>query len=42
MENMLIYSVKEVAKILHTSPNYVYSLIEKDTYQLLSWVVLKF
>ena len=28
-ENMLIYSVKEVAKILHTSPNYVYSLIEK-------------
>ena len=29
MENMLIYSVKEVAKILHTSPNYVYSLIEK-------------
>ena len=29
MENMLIYSVKEVAKILHTSPNYVYCLIEK-------------
>lgn len=29
MENMLIYSVKEVAKLLHTSPNYVYSLIEK-------------
>ena len=29
MENMLIYSVKEVAKILHTSHNYVYSLIEK-------------
>ena len=29
MENMLIYSVKEVAKILHTSPNYVYNLIEK-------------
>ncbi len=26
---MLIYSVKEVAKILHTSPNYVYSLVEK-------------
>lgn len=26
---MLIYSVKEVVKILHTSPNYVYSLVEK-------------
>ena len=26
---MLIYSAKEVVKILHTSPNYVYSLVEK-------------
>ena len=25
----LIYTVQEVAKIIHTSPNYVYKLIEK-------------
>ena len=24
----IIYTVKEVAKILHTSPNYIYSLVE--------------
>lgn len=29
MNNSLIYTVKEVATILHTSPNYIYSLIEK-------------
>lgn len=28
MNNSLIYTVKEVAKLLHSSPNYVYSLIE--------------
>ena len=28
MEERLIYTVKEVAKILHSSPNYIYSLIE--------------
>lgn len=27
MNDSLIYTVKEVAKILHTSPNYVYALI---------------
>lgn len=30
MENeRLIYTVPEVAKLLHSSPNYIYSLIEK-------------
>ena len=30
MENeRLIYSVQEVAKLLHSSPNYIYLLIEK-------------
>lgn len=29
MNNSLIYTVKEVATLLHTSPNYIYSLIEK-------------
>lgn len=28
MNNSLIYTVKEVSKLLHSSPNYVYSLIE--------------
>lgn len=28
MNESLIYTVKEVAKILHTSPNYVYALID--------------
>lgn len=30
MNNTLLYSVKEVAKLLHTSPNYVYELIDKN------------
>lgn len=29
MNETMIYTVKEVAKLLHCSPNYVYSLIEK-------------
>lgn len=29
MENTMVYTVQEVAKILHTSPNYIYTLIEK-------------
>ena len=29
MENDILYSTHEVAKILHSSPNYVYKLIEK-------------
>lgn len=29
MDGLMIYTVKEVAVILHTSPNYVYELIEK-------------
>lgn len=29
MNNSLIYTVKEVATILHTSPNYIYELIDK-------------
>lgn len=29
MNETMIYTVKEVAKILHCSPNYVYDLIEK-------------
>ena len=28
MKDTLIYTVKEVAKIIHTSPNYVYELIQ--------------
>lgn len=29
MSERLIYTVQEVAKILHSSPNYIYSLIDK-------------
>lgn len=29
MSENLIYTVQEVAKILHSSPNYIYSLIDK-------------
>ena len=29
MNDKLVYTVQEVAKILHSSPNYIYSLIEK-------------
>lgn len=29
MSESLIYTVQEVAKILHSSPNYIYLLIEK-------------
>lgn len=29
MSEQLIYTVQEVAKILHSSPNYIYSLIDK-------------
>lgn len=29
MSDTLIYTVQEVAKILHSSPNYIYLLIEK-------------
>lgn len=29
MEERLLYSVHEVAKILHSSPAYIYKLIEK-------------
>ena len=29
MCDVLIYTVQEVAKILHSSPNYIYSLIDK-------------
>ena len=29
MSDVLIYTVQEVAKILHSSPNYIYSLIDK-------------
>ena len=29
MEDNMIYSAHEVVKILHSSPNYVYKLIEK-------------
>lgn len=29
MNEPMIYTVKEVAKILHTSPNYIYTLIDK-------------
>ena len=28
MNESLVYTVKEVAKLLHTSPNYVYALID--------------
>lgn len=28
MEDTMIYTVKEVAAMLHTSPNYIYKLIE--------------
>ncbi len=29
MNDTLIYTVQEVAKILHSSPNYIYQLINK-------------
>ncbi len=29
MNEKMIFSVKEVAEMLHSSPNYIYSLIEK-------------
>lgn len=29
MSERLVYTVQEVAKILHTSPNFIYTLIEK-------------
>ena len=29
MEDNILYSAHEVAKLLHSSPNYVYKLIEK-------------
>lgn len=29
MNETMIYTVKEVAKLLHCSPNYIYELIEK-------------
>ena len=29
MEEKLIYTVQEVAKLLHSSPNYIYELINK-------------
>jgi excisionase family DNA binding protein len=29
MENTMVYTAQEVAKILHSSPNYIYTLIEK-------------
>lgn len=29
MSEILIYTVQEVAKILHSSPNYIYLLIDK-------------
>lgn len=30
MNENLIYTVQEVAKMLHSSPNYIYLLIEKE------------
>lgn len=30
MNDKLIYTVQEVAKILHSSPNYIYQLIYKN------------
>ena len=30
MEDRLIYTVQEVASILHSSPNYIYELIRKS------------
>lgn len=30
MNDKLVYTVQEVAKILHSSPNYIYQLIYKD------------
>lgn len=44
MNNSLIYTVKEVATLLHTSPNYIYELIDKGylpCIQLQSKKVLK-
>ena len=29
MNETIIYTVKEIAKLLHTSPNYIYKLIDK-------------
>ena len=30
MNDKLVYTVQEVAKILHSSPNYIYGLIYKE------------
>lgn len=30
MEEKLIYTVQEVAKLLHSSPNYIYDLINRE------------
>lgn len=30
MNDKLVYTVQEVAKILHSSPNYIYQLIYKE------------
>ena len=29
MDSLMVYTVKDVAVILHTSPNYIYELIKK-------------
>ena len=29
MNEILVYTVQEVARILHSSPNYIYTLIDK-------------
>ena len=41
MNDKLVYTVQEVAKILHSSPNYIYKLIYKGYLQAIKLGSLK-
>lgn len=41
MSEQLIYTVQEVAKMLHSSPNYIYSLIDKGFLPAIKLVSIK-
>ena len=42
MEEKLIYTVQEVAKLLYSSPNYIYTLINNGYLPAIKLGVLKF
>lgn len=41
MNEKIIFTVKEVSEILHSSPNYIYSLIEKGYLPAIKLVSMK-